>query len=479
LTEKYVRQSGSKKVALVPDQDLLSAVERERVGNRPSQEKTRIMTSAFNLPYYQGILLYVLGITFPFFSILLLLPGKHSGFLMWFMLWFWAKSWDIGFAVAMLLDDVLFAIFQNSNDALKGAANHVLDPSMALTMFSMHEADPTFDMGTYYMIMGVVVQSIPVVSAYMILGSLKGGAGLIAAGMQRMNTQGRDFGTGTGMASAARNAEVSYDNYRARVSQQDDQMTRAARAVHGDRGGKAGLEGLTSEQRRELMNSGEGEIHARTSGFKIKGTSMQPMSLEQLAETGKKAALFKGISKAWLSSSKMNLDQKTGQTASKTLADRIKKAASGELDSKQKKQLSEQVRELMTQTKSRTKMLDGADGLMVGMKVLSSAVQNSANELYGRKLDEVNAWGLLDGSISSSARAQERAYVMNDGLTLSWTEKSTTAWSSSWEFSRTAWKVHMDLLVAGSKALREGIGYYKDKEDELDKALLIAEEESK
>ena len=228
LTQKYVRQSGAKQVMFVPDQDLLSEVERERMGNVPAQEATKTMTVAFNLPYYQGVLLYVLSIAFPFFSILLLLPGKHSGFLLWFMLWFWVKSWDIGFAIAMLMDDVLFSIFQVNNDAVRGVGSHVLDPSMAVAMLSMHEADPTFDIGNYQSLMAIIVQSIPMISAYLVMGSLKGGAGLIAAGMSRMNTKGRDFGTGTGMAYAARGAEVSYQSYQARVSQQDDQMTRAA-----------------------------------------------------------------------------------------------------------------------------------------------------------------------------------------------------------------------------------------------------------
>ncbi len=488
LTQKYVRQSGAKKVAFVPDQDLLSSVERERVGNRPAQEKTKIMTTAFNLPYYQGVLLYVLSITFPFFSILLLLPGKHSGFLLWFMLWFWVKSWDVGFAVAMLMDDVLFSIFQVNNDALRGAVGHTLDPSMAIAMFSMHEADPTFDIGNYYMLMAIIVQSIPVISAYLVMGSLKGGAGLIAAGISRMNTPGRDFGTGTGMAHAARGAEVSYESYAARVSQQDDQMTRASRAYHGDKGGKAGIEGLTPEQRKELFLSGEGEVQSRMSGFKFKNplsghSELQSggnrgMSLDDVARTGKWAAFSKGLTQSWLSSTKLTM--KSGKSGSGELADMFMKAAKrdaqgGKVDSKK---LGDAIKDLRSKTRSATTALDVADSTAVALRILSTAVQKSANEVYSKRLDEHGSWALLDGSISSEAREKERAYVMNDGLTLSWTEKGTGAWASSWEFSRTSWRVHKDMVEALSKSTREGLNYYykrKDENEDTDKKLEAGE----
>lgn len=477
LTQKYVRQSGAKKVALVPDQDLLSEVERERVGNRPAQEKTKLMSTAFNLPYYQGVLLYVLGISFPFFTILLLLPGKHSGFLLWFMLWFWVKSWDIGFALAMLMDDVLFSIFQINNDAVRGAAAHVLDPSMAIAMFSMHEADPTFDSGTYYTLIAMVMQSIPVVSAYMILGSLKGGAGLIAAGMARMNTQGRDFGTGTGMAYAARGAEISYQSYAARISQQDDQMTRVSRALHGDQGGKAGVEGLTPEQRKELFLSGEGEIQARMGGFKFKNTGQtNGYSLNEVREAGRLGALMKGISRGWQSSTKLSMESK--KSGGNSISEQMMNGAKGKLNSAQKKTLAREVKALREKSMSSAKWEDGFDALMVATKVLSTAVQKSANEVIGKKMDEHSSWGLLDGSISSEARRKERAYVMNDGLTLSWTEKGTGAWSASWEFSRTSWRVHMELAEALSKSLREGSKTFLDKGEERKKNLEEAEKEA-
>ena len=118
---------------------------------------------------------------------LLLIPGKHAGFLLWFVLWIWAKSWDIGFAVVMLLDEMLFALMnvRHVDGTEQGPAGLQLDPDLALAMRSLEEVDPTFSLTTYYNIIGIALNSIPIISAYLILGSLRGGAGLISAGNQR------------------------------------------------------------------------------------------------------------------------------------------------------------------------------------------------------------------------------------------------------------------------------------------------------
>jgi Transglycosylase SLT domain len=53
-----------------------------------------------------------------------------------------------------------------------------------MAYYSLREIDPTFQLGTYYSIMGIVISAVPVVTSYLILGSLKGGAGLISSGVQ-------------------------------------------------------------------------------------------------------------------------------------------------------------------------------------------------------------------------------------------------------------------------------------------------------
>lgn len=160
--------------------------ERVRMAQTEWAERGRLLTAASNLPYYQGLGLYFLAIFFPFFALLLLVPGKHSGFLLWFVLWLWLKSWDIGFSVVMLLDDVLFALFSTQKFKNVGL-DDVLSRDFATAIWAIKNSDPSFAMSTYYTLLGVALSSVPVISSQLILGSLSGGAGLVAAGVSQMS----------------------------------------------------------------------------------------------------------------------------------------------------------------------------------------------------------------------------------------------------------------------------------------------------
>lgn len=161
--------------------------ERIRTQFAEWNEKTGIFAAASTLPYYQGIALYLLSIVFPFFTLLLVIPGRHTGFLMWFFLWIWIKSWDIGFAVVMLLSDVLFKLFTYARDFNEVATNEGWKADLATNLYALKELDPSFQLSTYYSIIGACLTAVPIVSSYLVLGSLKGGASLIARGVDTMS----------------------------------------------------------------------------------------------------------------------------------------------------------------------------------------------------------------------------------------------------------------------------------------------------
>lgn len=167
-----------------PAESELSMAERARVGNREWTERSKLMMTAATIPYYQGLGLYMLSIGFPFFFLLLLIPGKHAGCLLWFMMWIWIKSWDIGYAVVMMLDDVLFSIFALGSASV---AELSLNPEFSVAMHALRSMDPTFHLSTYYAIVATAMSSVPVVTAHLVLGSLKGGAGLIAQGTNQIS----------------------------------------------------------------------------------------------------------------------------------------------------------------------------------------------------------------------------------------------------------------------------------------------------
>lgn len=197
---EFANRTGVRELEL-PGQDNLVRYTRESLQRDEWEEKTRLITSAAQLPYYQGLVLYFLSVLFPFFALLLLIPGRHAGFLLWFGLWFWAKSWDIGFAVIMLLDDMLFAMFSVAHESGAMSAQPLINTDASAALSLIRELDPSFELGTYYAIMATAVHSIPVIASYLVLGSLQGGAGLIAQGI---SSYSQGFQNAAGAVSAMR-----------------------------------------------------------------------------------------------------------------------------------------------------------------------------------------------------------------------------------------------------------------------------------
>ncbi len=180
----FAKRGQEQRSLAIKGENELSMTERLRTANKAWQEKTRLVNAAASIPYYQGILLYLLSLSYPFFCFLLLIPGKHRGFLLFFTLWFWVKMWDVGFAVVMFLDDIFYTIFTGSMAAhyKDAGTSPELDDNIGLALAALNAADPTFQMAQYHNIIAVAINAVPVVMSYLTIGSLRGGAGLIAEG---------------------------------------------------------------------------------------------------------------------------------------------------------------------------------------------------------------------------------------------------------------------------------------------------------
>jgi hypothetical protein len=80
------------------------------------------------VPYIQGILLYVLAMAYPLACLLIVVPGWHKTLFTWMSFWAWAKLWDVGFAVVMVIERSIWAMLGNSGDA-KAVASRVVSLS--------------------------------------------------------------------------------------------------------------------------------------------------------------------------------------------------------------------------------------------------------------------------------------------------------------------------------------------------------------
>ena len=76
-----------------------------------------IFTWSSLVPYVQGVLLYMLALGYPLACILIVVPGWHKTLFTWMSFWAWAKLWDVGFAVVMVIERSIWAMIGNSSDA--------------------------------------------------------------------------------------------------------------------------------------------------------------------------------------------------------------------------------------------------------------------------------------------------------------------------------------------------------------------------
>lgn len=149
-------------------------------------QRYEIFSLAMNLPYIQGLGLYFLALTYPFFCMLVLVPGKASGVLNWMALWAWVKSWDIGWAVAMVVDDTLWKIFPHRS------YHNIMEDFQHGPLTVLEAAfrpDPAYSLAAYYMIMGTAIAAIPIYSGHMVLGAKRGILGAMMGGVTRLSQQ--------------------------------------------------------------------------------------------------------------------------------------------------------------------------------------------------------------------------------------------------------------------------------------------------
>ena len=121
----------------------------------------------------QGFLLYILSCAFPFFALLLLLPSRAMGFVMWATLWLWVKSWDVGFAIVAFLRD-MFQYFLPHLMVGGGTAvtelNINWDDKGSILNY-VYTSDPTAGRGTYYTLSSLLTLMVPLVTAHLCLGA--------------------------------------------------------------------------------------------------------------------------------------------------------------------------------------------------------------------------------------------------------------------------------------------------------------------
>lgn len=160
-------------------------VRRFRLDRLAEVTRFEAFSLAMTLPYVQGIGLYLLGTLFPFFALFVLMPGQAGSFFMWCALWVWLKSWDVGWALVMVADELLWSVMPHSSFFRLGPNGG--DP---ITIFeAAFDGDYGYNLATYYMLVAAMISAVPIISANAVLGSKKAIAGLFVDGLKSMGSQ--------------------------------------------------------------------------------------------------------------------------------------------------------------------------------------------------------------------------------------------------------------------------------------------------
>lgn len=135
------------------------------------QGKGDFLTAMLAMPYIQGLVLYFLAATFPFFAMSLVVPGRHWGFTLWLGLWMWVKLWDLGYAIVMIVDEMLYALLPHEfpiDPTQSVTATYLGDAKIAASIKTAMQADPTYSVHTYYNLLATCIMAVPVITAAMV-----------------------------------------------------------------------------------------------------------------------------------------------------------------------------------------------------------------------------------------------------------------------------------------------------------------------
>lgn len=191
-----VPQEGAAKVLSTNPSSRRSQLERQAASKFADGKRYEVYTFIHLMPYIQGFLLYALSLLYPFFTLLILVPGQAGQFFTWMALWAWVKSWDVGWALIMVADEVLWELmpkhgyFNPDNEAAFSTPVNLLEGAFG--------GDPAYSVAFYWTLLGTMVFAVPLVSGQMILGAKRAIAGRLFDGSESIKGWAENYGESAG-----------------------------------------------------------------------------------------------------------------------------------------------------------------------------------------------------------------------------------------------------------------------------------------
>ncbi len=130
----------------------------------------QIFSWSLNAPWWQGVMLYLLAVAYPFLALVVLIPGRAASMLNLPLAWLWIKGWDIGFAMVLVLERTLW----NNNPSMNIPENRAVPPQ-SLQLWQIFEqaqkVDPIWTIHGYYMVVAAALLAVPVLTGAVTLRS--------------------------------------------------------------------------------------------------------------------------------------------------------------------------------------------------------------------------------------------------------------------------------------------------------------------
>lgn len=228
--------------------------------------RQQIFTWAMQLPYYQGVILYLISVAYPFMCLVVLVPGRAGAILAVPMAWLWVKSWDLGFAMVMVLDDILWNMFPQRDIGVNLGAGSV---PVEQAMTEAFKIDPSYNVHGYYFFVSMCLMAVPAITGY---ATMKSRSSVLASFVDGPRSQSKD---------AADRAEGSYGIQRMNQRVRQERETRGMAMLS-----KSGSLGAMMGQGRGMTSAGwaiaQGAGKGLSSG--LGGNSDNSLSPEQEAK---------------------------------------------------------------------------------------------------------------------------------------------------------------------------------------------------
>jgi len=201
--------------------------------------RQQLFTWAMCLPYWQGVLLYILAVAYPFMALLVLLPGRAMGFLNLPLAWLWVKSWDVGLAFVMVFERVLWNLLPSLEVSKLVTDKKLAQTDLWQALSEAQKYDHTWNLHLYYICISMATLSIPAITGYCTLRSKRA---VLSSFTDKIQSDAKEAGS---RAAGAFGMSVMSD----RVQMIKELQGLAARSVT-DRG-----EGLGANNRQEAANA--------------------------------------------------------------------------------------------------------------------------------------------------------------------------------------------------------------------------------